>query len=117
MSATTVERIAEAMEVSPSRFFRYFPSKEDLVVRSGYDSPIVSALRGIAPGAPPVDAFRRAVRAAFEGFDPDDLARASARTRLALSVPPPCPRRGPGGFRPPRRPAGTRTTPRETSAG
>ncbi|MGJ6961094.1 TetR family transcriptional regulator [Streptosporangium sp. G11] len=85
--ATTVEQIAEAAEVSPSTFFRYFPSKEDVVVRSEYDSLIVSALRGIAPDAPPVDAFRQAVRAAFEGFDPGDLARASARARLVLSVP------------------------------
>ncbi|WP_329085975.1 MULTISPECIES: acyl-CoA-like ligand-binding transcription factor [unclassified Streptosporangium] len=85
--ATTVEQIAEAAEVSPSTFFRYFPAKEDVVVRNEYDALIVSALRGIAPGAAPVDAFRQAVRAAFEDFGPGDLAWASARARLILSVP------------------------------
>ncbi|HZE33444.1 MAG TPA: TetR family transcriptional regulator [Actinoallomurus sp.] len=47
--ATTVEQITEAAEVSPSTFFRYYPTKEDTVLSDEYDSLIVDTLRAQPP--------------------------------------------------------------------
>ena len=43
--ATTVSQIANAAEVSESSFFRYFPTKEDLVRWDEFDPLIVEAIK------------------------------------------------------------------------
>ena len=58
---TTVEQIAEAAEVSPSTFFRYFPTKEDVVLLDEYDDLIVEAFRAQPPELTPLQAIRKAL--------------------------------------------------------
>ena len=72
--ATTVEQIAAAAEVSPSTFFRYFPTKEDVVMQDDLDARLFAAFEHQPPEVGPVAALRAAllssVRSAFvDGMD------------------------------------------------
>ena len=59
---TTVEQIAAAAEVSPSTFFRYFPTKEDVVLRDDLDDRMFEAFERQPPSMTPIAALRAAIR-------------------------------------------------------
>jgi len=84
--ATTVEQIAAAAEVSESTFFRYFPSKADVVLWDEFDPLIIDAFRAQPPELEPLEALRAAFRQAFAQLTPAQLADQSARMTLVMGV-------------------------------
>ncbi|GAB3224696.1 TetR family transcriptional regulator [Glycomyces halotolerans] len=85
--ATTVEQIAEAAGVSPSTFYRYFPTKEDVVVQDEYDPMIVAVFQRQSPDVPPLAAMRATLAELFADFAPEDLERIRGRVAMIVSVP------------------------------
>ena len=85
--ATTVEQIAEAAEVSPSTFFRYFPTKEDVVLQDDVDVLTLEQFDAQPPELGPLAAFRAAWAATFAALSADELDRLRETTALTLSVP------------------------------
>ena len=86
-AATTVEQIAEAAEVSPSTFFRYFPTKESIVLADDLDPVILNAVEEQPPGLSPIQAVRRAYQAATANMSDDEREFETTRQRLMFSIP------------------------------
>ena len=84
---TTVEQIAAAAEVSPSTFFRYFPTKEDLVLQDDMDTRMIEALERQPAGLAPLGAVRAAAREVFDSYTQADLDVLQETTILTMTVP------------------------------
>ena len=86
-AGTRVEQIAEAAEVSPATFYRYFPTKEDVVLQDDMDVLTLEALEEQPPGLSPLAAVRAAIAAARAGFTAEERERFRQTTELTMAVP------------------------------
>src|SRR5579864_6433182 len=82
---TTIEHIAAAVEISPSTFFNYFPTKEDVVLYDAYD-PLLAALMLDRPADEPLSAGLRHVLHMMESVFNRDHDVILERAKLGIEV-------------------------------
>jgi AcrR family transcriptional regulator len=85
--ATTVQEIAAAAGVSHMTFFRYFPTKEDVVLSDEYDPLLFGLFASQPAGESAIEALRGAIREGFRGIYDSDREALLARTRLIVGAP------------------------------
>ncbi|GAB3801318.1 TetR family transcriptional regulator [Humibacter antri] len=85
--ATTIDQIIDAAEVSESTFFRYFPTKESVVLFDEFDPRIVAAYDAQPEESSPIAAMRAAMREALNELTDAQKQEQRERLPLLLGVP------------------------------
>jgi AcrR family transcriptional regulator len=84
---TTVDDIAHAAAISPRTYFRYFPTKEDVVLWDEYDETPLQDLWVKAPDEDPFVGLILSIRKIVADVYEQDAELLLRRTQLSLRVP------------------------------
>jgi AcrR family transcriptional regulator len=85
--ATTIEEIAAAAEVAPRTFFRYFPTKEEVVFWSEYQPTFARFVATRPDDEPAMEALHHGIVDALGAIHDQDGERMLERIRLAFRTP------------------------------
>ena len=84
---TTIEQIAAAAEVAPSTLFRYFPTKESVLMTNDLDNVTVDTLAALPADMEPVKAFRQALETTWATATQTEWEFERTRVLIVMSVP------------------------------
>ncbi|HJE59963.1 MAG TPA: TetR family transcriptional regulator [Nocardiopsis listeri] len=85
--ATTTEQIAAAANVSPSTFFRYFPTKAEAVLVEDVFPRVLVRFMAQPEGLPITEALRNGIREVYDRMEEAEREQDRERRRLLFSVP------------------------------
>jgi AcrR family transcriptional regulator len=85
--ATTIEEIAAAAEMAPRTFFRYFPTKEEVVFWADYQPTLAGFVAARPDDEPALEALHHGIVNALAAIWDQDGERMMERLRLAFRTP------------------------------
>jgi AcrR family transcriptional regulator len=86
-ASTTVEEIAAAAEVAPRTFFRYFPTKEEVVFWADYQPTLAGFVAARPDQEPALEALRHGIVDGLATFYDQDRERLLERIKLSFRTP------------------------------
>jgi len=84
---TTIDQIVDPLEISQSTFFRYFPTKEDVVLQDDFDEIFIEIFKRQPADMSPLSAMRAAMHETFSGLSPEEMKEERERQALIRETP------------------------------
>ncbi len=85
--AVTIEQVAEAADVSPSSVYRYFGTKEQLILFDEFDVRLIDRIEAELADHPLVEAVRSAMASLLADYFDRDESQARRKMRYAMEEP------------------------------